>query len=84
MFASIHTSALAVARVQSGGGRCNSLANPLANLLAKLICAQSLRAQRRQLAQLDATRLADLGISFDQAQQEAARPFWDVPGFWQR
>lgn len=38
--------------------------------------------QRRQLAALDDERLADLGLSADQARTEAARPFWDAPRHW--
>ncbi len=36
--------------------------------------------QRRELAQLDDAILADLGLSRHDAQREAARPFWDLPG----
>lgn len=32
--------------------------------------------QRRQLAQLSERQLDDIGISREQAQQEAAKPFW--------
>lgn len=35
--------------------------------------------QRRALTRLDATRLADMGITPGQAAREAARPFWDLP-----
>ncbi|MFQ3184165.1 MAG: hypothetical protein ACI9RO_000694 [Alteromonas macleodii] len=36
-------------------------------------------AQRRALANLDSTRLKDLGISPQDATIEAGRPFWDLP-----
>lgn len=39
---------------------------------------------RRALAELDATRLDDIGLSADAAQREAARPLWDVPVAWRR
>ncbi|MFK7938691.1 MAG: DUF1127 domain-containing protein [Roseovarius sp.] len=42
----------------------------------------ALRRQRRTLAQLDNTRLADLGLTRTQAQAEAQRPIWDVPSHW--
>ena len=42
----------------------------------------SLARQRRALAQLDEVRLKDLGLSVQDAQAEARRPFWDVPAFW--
>ena len=35
--------------------------------------------QRRALANLDSTRLKDLGISPQAAIIEAGRPFWDLP-----
>ena len=35
--------------------------------------------QRRQLATLSNSQLADIGITREQAQTEAARPFWDLP-----
>ncbi len=35
--------------------------------------------QRRALARIDQTRLADMGITPAQAAEEAARPFWDLP-----
>ena len=36
-------------------------------------------SERRALAQLDAARLRDLGISPAEASVEVARPFWDLP-----
>ena len=35
--------------------------------------------QRRQLAKLSDHYLADIGITREEAQIEAARPFWDLP-----
>jgi len=35
--------------------------------------------QRRALLRLDATALADLGLSRLEALREAKRPFWDLP-----
>lgn len=40
--------------------------------------------QRRALAQLDDTRLDDLGLTRSDAEAEARRPVWDVPAHWQR
>ena len=37
-------------------------------------------AERRRLAELDAERLRDLGLTPAQVRREAARPFWDVCG----
>ena len=42
------------------------------------------RKQRRDLRHLDKTTLNDLGLSQEQAKQEADRPIWDVPGNWLR
>lgn len=35
--------------------------------------------ERRALANLDETRLRDLGITANDAACEANRPFWDIP-----
>ncbi len=35
--------------------------------------------QRRQLATLSNRQLADIGITREEAVDEAARPFWDLP-----
>jgi uncharacterized protein YjiS (DUF1127 family) len=44
----------------------------------------ALHRSRRALADLDGTRLDDIGISADRARAEAARPIWDVPQNWLR
>lgn len=36
-------------------------------------------SERRSLARLDESRLADLGITSATAAREAARPIWDLP-----
>ena len=36
--------------------------------------------ERRRLAGLSERQLQDIGIDSASAAQEAARPFWDVPG----
>ncbi|MBB1518401.1 DUF1127 domain-containing protein [Aquipseudomonas guryensis] len=33
---------------------------------------------RRQLLQLDARQLADIGLTSEQARKEATRPFWQL------
>ena len=38
--------------------------------------------QRRALAALDETRLADLGLGRQEAEAEAKRPVWDAPTYW--
>ncbi len=41
-----------------------------------------LRRQRRMLVRLDDHALRDIGLSRADAQDEAARPIWDVPSHW--
>lgn len=76
MFASLHTSTLAIARVQSRG--------TLADVVKRARLAITARRQRAQLARLDAALLADIGVTAAQAACEAARPAWDVPSNWLR
>jgi uncharacterized protein YjiS (DUF1127 family) len=76
MFASLHTSSLAVNRLQPRGS--------FAGFTRRLGLALAAKRQRAQLAQLDATLLADIGITCRQAQSEAARSAWDVPSTWLR
>lgn len=45
------------------------------NVLALLAVAR----QRAALADMDDARLADLGLTRDEALAEARRPFWDLP-----
>lgn len=73
MFASLHTSTLALKRVQWRGGP---------GLLTRLRAAIAVSAQRRHLADLDDVRLEDLGLTRAAARAEAARAPWDVPANW--
>jgi hypothetical protein len=76
MFASLHTSSLAINRLHLRGSFSDFTRRVGLALIAK--------RQRAQLAQLDATLLADIGITFHQAHTEAARAAWDVPTTWLR
>ena len=76
MFASLHTSTLAVSGVHKGRGAVS--------VLRRVQLALAAYAQRSQLAQLDATRLADLGLTHADVARECARPVWDVPAHWLR
>lgn len=78
MFASLHTSTMAVAHVQSRG----SFADRITDLVARIQTGIAMRAQRRQLAQLDDAMLDDIGLTRAGAAIEAARPIWDVPSNW--
>ncbi|SDO14162.1 protein of unknown function [Lutimaribacter pacificus] len=42
----------------------------------------ALGRQRHALSRLDDAALDDIGISRDEAETEAARPFWDAPAHW--
>jgi uncharacterized protein YjiS (DUF1127 family) len=55
---------------------------PRLNLLAQIGAALALRHQRKQLAQLDALQLQDIGLTADQAIAESRRPIWDAPPHW--
>ncbi|MCP5039017.1 MAG: DUF1127 domain-containing protein [Rhodobacteraceae bacterium] len=37
---------------------------------------------RRALKALDADLLDDIGLSREEARQEATKPIWDVPSYW--
>ena len=74
MFASLHTSSLAIARVQAR--------SPLAGIAVRWRQAMNLRAGRKHLITLDDARLSDIGLTRAQAMAEAARPLWDVPRGW--
>lgn len=73
MFASLHTSSVALDRVQRRGGK---------GIFARISAAFELAAQRRQLAALDDALLEDIGLSRGDARREAARAPWDVPRHW--
>ena len=53
-----------------------------AALVSRMAQARALARQRAQLADLPVERLADLGLTRDEALREAARPFWDAPRHW--
>lgn len=40
--------------------------------------------QRQKLARLDSEALDDIGLTKAEAENEARRPIWDVPGYWHR
>ena len=75
MFASLHTSSLALRGVERRGG---------SGILAHLRAALAVQAQRRRLAELDDARLDDLGLTRAEVAAEVSRPVWDVPAAWRR
>ena len=52
------------------------------SLLSFLRDAIALRRSRVALGKLSAAQLDDIGVSPDQAAQEANRPIWDAPHHW--
>lgn len=52
------------------------------SLLSWVLSALAVRRQRRQLARLDDATLTDIGLTRQQALEEARRPFWDAPDHW--
>lgn len=50
---------------------------PRGGFLRSLIGRLEVARQRHALARLDDRQLADIGITRDAADAEAARPFWD-------
>lgn len=69
MFASLHTSTLALESVERRRG------GP--GMFSRLRRALDVAAQRRQLAELDDALLADIGLTREQALAEARRPLFD-------
>lgn len=76
MFASLHTSSLAITGLDSSRG--------FGAVLRRVRLALAARAQRQALARLDARLLQDLGLDPARVAQECARPAWDVPAHWLR
>ncbi|MEO0670109.1 MAG: DUF1127 domain-containing protein [Pseudomonadota bacterium] len=52
--------------------------------LVSLITLYDVWRSRRALARLDAAGLEDIGLTRDRADNEAAKPVWDVPATWRR
>lgn len=52
------------------------------SLLSLLVERAALLRQRRALKALDDRALDDIGLSRDEAQEEAKRPLWDAPESW--
>lgn len=57
-------------------------ANAPVSMLERVRLGLAARRQRAVLRDLDDAALADLGLTFSEAQAEAARPVWDVPANW--
>lgn len=53
-------------------------------LLDRLLVLASIRRERAALAEMDAQRLADVGLSPRAARREARRLAWDAPERWLR
>lgn len=55
------------------------MANAVANDVQWALWVMAVARQRRELGRLDNRMLKDIGLTREQAQAEAARPFWDLP-----
>lgn len=53
-------------------------------VLDRLLALQTIRRERIALADMDASRLADIGVSRDAARAETRRAAWDAPERWTR
>ncbi len=53
-----------------------------ASLVETLLQMGGTYRQRRALARLNDAQLRDIGITAEAALSEAARPIWDIPGYW--
>ncbi|MBO6868802.1 MAG: DUF1127 domain-containing protein [Thalassococcus sp.] len=49
---------------------------------SQIVAMIRLARQRRALAALDDHQLRDIGLTPEDARQEAERLFWDVPNHW--
>lgn len=58
------------------------IARLLGRLFTRLRGIAALRRQRLHLSRLDPRLCEDIGLSHAEAQDEAARPFWDAPDHW--
>jgi uncharacterized protein YjiS (DUF1127 family) len=54
----------------------------LRHFLRWLGLARVIRQHRQALLRLDPHLLRDIGLTQEQAETEARRPIWDVPGHW--
>ena len=62
----------------------HTAAPKISTVLRTVSLALEARRQRKALKSLDASRLSDLGLSYQAAHREANRPVWDVPAHWLR
>jgi uncharacterized protein YjiS (DUF1127 family) len=53
-------------------------------VLDRLLTLYSIHNERRALAQMDASRLSDIGVSRSAARAESRRAAWDAPERWTR
>ena len=65
----------------SANTRCHTASRPRIPGLGTLF---GIYRQRRELAEMEPHRLADIGVSRAEAKEEAKRPVWDVPAHWRR
>lgn len=60
-------------------GAARQTASSDRSLAGRFFLALEVARERRALAAMTPEQLKDIGISADEAQSEASRPFWDLP-----
>lgn len=62
--------------------RARRWGHPGWQLQVRIRAMLAVRRSRRDLANLDARLLQDVGLTAGQVERESTRPFWDVPPHW--
>lgn len=70
--------------IENCAEQCQPSAPARLSLLARVAKMVSLKRERQSLAQMDDSRLRDIGINRHDARAEAERSAWDVPDHWRR
>ena len=65
--------------VHTNGASFGHFSEYVKNSLKFVQKAHMISRERHQLLELDDERLKDLGLTKEQADKEANRPFWDLP-----
>lgn len=74
----------AMTRSESGAGVLGAATGRRTGFVRMIVGAHALWQSRRRLATLDDAALRDLGLTREEALDEAERPVWNVPAHWLR
>ena len=72
-------SALSLQPRRTAATRRFSFGRRILRVARKMALVLQIRAERRHLMRLDHATLKDMGFNKGQAENEASRPFWDIP-----